>query len=147
MLFPVGACWAVAWIFATAFALASVPVFISVTSLVWHTFTRAGAGIPVVVGSALLLKAIAAASVYVPVEAISALASKAAAFACICVFVDEPVEATLAFFLFAFASAVSGVPVLSYFAGASWSTQAFAAFVVPVMVSGAVAGVCADALA
>lgn len=143
MLFPVGAYWAGAWIFATAFALASVPVLISVRalSLVWHTFTRAGAGVPVVVGSALLLKAIAAASVYVPVEAISALASKAAAFACICVFVDEPVEATLAFFLFAFASAVSGVPVLSYVAGASWSTQAFAAFVVPVMVSGAVAWV------
>lgn len=109
--------------------------------MVWHALARAGAGIPVVVGSALLLKAIAAASVHVPVEAISALVSKAAAFACIGGFVDEPVEATLAFFLFAFASAVSGVPVLSNVALTSWSTQAFAAFVVPVMVSGTVAWV------
>jgi len=133
---------------ARALAIAGVPVE-ALTAIVISINTLAGTvtGVPVVVFSANLFKAVAAAAVDVPVEAFSALVNQAAAFAVFTVLGNEPVEATLAFLFLAFPSAGVGVPVLALLLCASWSAEALTAFVVPVVVSTAGTWVLTDTLA
>lgn len=132
---------------ARALAIAGVPVEALVANDIINTLAGTVTGVPVVVFSANLFKAVAAAAVDVPVEAFSALVNQAAAFAVFTVLGNEPVEATLAFLFLAFPSAGVGVPVLALLLCASWSAEALTAFVVPVVVSTAGTWVLTDTLA
>lgn len=132
---------------ARALAIAGVPVEALIANVIINTLAGTVTGVPVVVFSANLFKAVAAAAVDVPVEAFSALVNQATAFAVFTVLGNEPVEATLAFLFLAFPSAGVGVPVLAFFLCASWSAEALTAFVVPVVVSTAGTWILTDTLA
>lgn len=139
----VASCWR-----ALAGTVTCVPVEAWCTSSIQVlAFALAFASVPVVGGWALLLEAVAAAGVDVPVEAIFALLDHATALAVLTVLVLEPVLSGFALLGSAFTSAGVGVPVLASSTFCRWFAEASAAFVVPEVVGAAISRVSADAFA